>query len=120
MKKLADYKVCFIDNDPMDIKLEFSKRLKESLLDKWPGDRMQAVWAKSLGISAPTLSEWLNAQKMPGTEKLIEICLLLNVSVEWMSAGKGAKRPQIEEKKHDILTEEQKKVLREIIDLVTK
>jgi transcriptional regulator with XRE-family HTH domain len=118
-------KIIFADCQPngaytsfVDIKREFAKRLREALLDRWPGERMQSVWAKSLNVSAPTLSEWLNGLKMPGTEKLIEICLALDVGVEWLATGKGDKLPIKSQKKEPKLTEEQKKILKEIIGLI--
>jgi|LakMenEpi03Aug12_release.lakeMendotaPanAssembly.Ray.scaffolds.fasta_scaffold355579_2 hypothetical protein len=117
-KIFADCKVINAYTSSVDIKREFSFRLRVSLLDKWPGERMQAVWAKSLGVSAPTLSEWLNGLKMPSTEKLIEICLLLEVGVEWLATGKGDKTPTASQKKEPTLTDEQKKILKEIIGLI--
>ncbi len=102
----------------VDIKREFSLRLREALVETWPGERMQAIWAKSLGVSPATLSEWLNGLKMPSTEKLIEVCLVLNVGVEWLATGKGEKIPRASQKKEPKLTDEQKKILKEIIGLM--
>lgn len=116
--KLADCEAIKAYYSAMDIKQSFSIRLREALQEKWPGERMQAIWAAKLGVSAPTLSEWLNGIKMPGTEKLIEVCLALNVGVEWLATGKGDKIPQISAKHEPILTDEQKRILKEIIGLI--
>jgi transposase len=116
---LYGFKFFFYANDVfMDIKQSFSRRLREALLDKWPGDRQQAIWAKQLGVSAPTLSEWLNGLKMPGMEKFIEICLVLDVCVEWLATGKGDKKHKESQKIEPKLTEEQKKILKEIIAVI--
>lgn len=52
-KILADCKANSVYDTYMDIKQEFSRRLREALLDKWPG-----------------------------MEKFIEVCLVLDVCVE--------------------------------------
>ena len=74
--------------------------------------------AKLLGVSQATVSDWMNAIKMPGLEKLIEICLLLDVSLEWLGTGRGAIDPPKEVAKHESLTPEQKEMLRKITALV--
>lgn len=77
----------------MNIKVEFSQRLHECLKEKWP-DLTQKEMSALLDIKQATLSEWLTAKKMPGLEKLIEICFTLNVAVDWLATGRGYKRPQ--------------------------
>lgn len=102
----------------MDIKLEFSKRLKECLADKWP-NLTQKQKAEMLGIKQATLSEWLTAKKMPGLEKLIEISLIMNVTIDWLGTGRGQKHPS-KEHVFDKLTTEQIKSLKNILNDICK
>lgn len=104
----------------MTIKAEFAKRLAIALQEKWPGERMQTHWAKQLDIPPPTLSEWLNGIKMPGTERLIEICLKLGVSLEWMATGRGLKHPQKSQKVPIFLSDDEKKLLIKIMQLLSE
>jgi transcriptional regulator with XRE-family HTH domain len=102
----------------VDIKQEFSKRLLSACKNHWNTDKpKQTDMAKAFGVSQATVSEWMNGIKMPGLEKLIEICFVLNVCLEWLGTGRGPMKPPCSQKQ-SVLTEEQKIILRKITDLV--
>jgi len=98
----------------MDIKYEFSIRLKECLSEKWPKLK-QIDKATLLGVSQATLSDWVNAKKMPSLEKLIEISLIFNVSMDWLGTGRGQKHPT-KENAFDKLSDAQIKALKTILN----
>lgn len=102
----------------MAIKEEFSKRFKEACADKFGHDANQSTLAKAFGVSQATISDWFNARKMPGLEKLIEICIELNVCVEWMATGRGPKLPPCLPEHKQELTPEQKEMLKKLTDLI--
>ena len=74
--------------------------------------------AKMFGVSQATVSEWWNAIKMPGLEKLIEICIILNVCVEWLGTGRGPKVPPCMPEQNPALSPEQKEMLKKITHLL--
>lgn len=85
------------DIEPMvqieDIRAAFSRRLKEAMADNdieiWgAGVRL----AKIASVTPKAANKWLNAETMPGPEKLLAICSALGVRREWLEYGDGAKR----------------------------
>jgi transcriptional regulator with XRE-family HTH domain len=107
-KIIADCNVCATGNCNiilchhalMDIKQEFAKRLLALCKNHWNTDKpKQTDLAKAFGVSQATISEWMNGAKMPGLEKLIEICLVLDVSIEYLGTGRGSIKP-ISDKPH--------------------
>ena len=66
-----DYlQVCIINS------MTFSEWLEQKFVE-WRGSRRRGVsidaFAKSLGVSQPTMSKWLAGQKMPGREAIAKI-----------------------------------------------
>jgi transcriptional regulator with XRE-family HTH domain len=56
----------------------------------------QAVAAKSVGLSQPTLSD-LENDNTKGTTSLVELATLYSVDVRWLKTGRGQPAPQAAE-----------------------
>lgn len=111
-----DFYLC--DDCWMDIKHDFSLRFQRAAKEHWNTDKPnQKEMGKLLGVSQATVSDWWNGAKMPGLEKLIEICLILDVCLEWLGTGRGPMKPPCT-KNEPVLTSEQKEMLKKITDLV--
>lgn len=103
----------------MNIKEEFAGRLRLACQDHWKCPKPnQKEMAAAFNVSQATVSDWMNAIKMPGLEKLIEISLTLNVCLEWLGTGRGPKNPPCHHQTSANLSDEQKEMLRKITDLV--
>lgn len=73
-------------------KLAFSQRLKQALADKgYDGLSQKEIGAKFGGVSGPTVSYWLSADKMPSVAHGIVIAKALGVAFEWLMTGRGDK-----------------------------
>jgi transcriptional regulator with XRE-family HTH domain len=103
----------------MNIKVEFAKRLQSCIDDKWPGLR-QKEYAPKLGVSQATISDWLNAKKMPSLETLIEISLVFGVTIDWLGTGRGSRHPVIIDNNPPQMTEAQTKALKSFIEVMCK
>lgn len=53
----------------------------------------QAELARHMFISQPSVADWESGRKAPHTKNLARLAMLLGVSVEWMTTGRGAKHP---------------------------
>lgn len=103
----------------MDIKRDFSLRFQRAAKEYWNTDKpKQSDMAKAFGVSQATVSDWWNGVKVPGLEKLIEICLRLDVCLEWLGTGRGPEKPPCHVETKPTLTQEQKEILRKITELV--
>lgn len=103
----------------MDIKQDFAQRFQRSAKEFWNSDKPnQKEMAKFFEVSQATISDWWNGAKVPGLEKLVEICLKMDLSLEWLGTGRGAMKPTKEIPQ--VLSTEQKLILKEIIDLIIK
>ena len=49
----------------------------------------QADFAKQVGISTSTISEWKKRKTNPTVEKIMDICNVLHITPEQLLAGKG-------------------------------
>ena len=80
--------------EPMDIAhaKAFADRLNLalSLVDlpiKFHGRNV--MLAKRMDVSNRTVSNWLNGEKLPSAERMIELSKVLGVSVDWLWVGRG-------------------------------
>lgn len=53
----------------------------------------QARLARTVGVSGPTVSGWINGGHGLGGENLINVARVLGVSASWLATGKGDKKP---------------------------
>lgn len=72
---------------------EFGERLSR-LLEEPPFTGMTGRdIAKRLGVTEPMLSNYRSGKKLPAMKKAILLAIKLNVCVDWLLTGRGAKRP---------------------------
>ena len=57
----------------------------------------QAEFAKQVGISTSTISEWKKRKTNPTVEKIMDICNVLQITPEQLLTGKGGKGIEDEE-----------------------
>lgn len=100
----------------MDIKTEFSLRFQAAAKAHWNCNKPnQKMMSREFEVSQATISDWWNANKMPGLEQLILIAIKLDVCLEWLGTGRGPMKPPCSAPS---LTEEQKKMFKQITDLI--
>ncbi len=73
-----------------DFRIAFSQRLKAALakngIDAWgAGARL----AKIANVTPKAASKWLNAEAMPGPEKMAALCKELRIRREWLQFDEG-------------------------------
>ena len=87
----------------MDHKQAFAARLN-SVLDehKYPPKHQgrQKQLAAEFHVSPRTAANWLNGEKFPEEERIIQICLLFHLSRDWLMTGMGLKHPISEQEQH--------------------
>jgi len=112
---------CYYDlcnHGAMSIKEEFTNRFRSACEHKFGPKPNQTELAKRFDVSQATVSEWWTAKKMPALEKLIHIAIVLDVALEWLGTGRGDREVQQLRKKQIIFSEDEKNVIRKIIDLI--
>lgn len=63
-----------------------SERIFKILAEK---NMTQAEFAKRVGIAGSTVSEWKKKKTNPSAEKILDICLVLEVTPEQLLSGQG-------------------------------
>jgi len=78
-----------------DIKTAFSARLNE-LCDEAgippKGKNRQSLVGKKFKVSQEAARKWLEGESIPAYEKLVQICEVWDVNIEWLYRGHGQKR----------------------------
>lgn len=72
---------------------EFAKRFRSLWEESEEAPETQKELAKWLDYSQPTISDWVNGEKLPSMETAINICEKFDCCVEYLLTGKGQKRP---------------------------
>lgn len=70
-------------------KMSLSQRLREAL-DL--AEMRQAELSRRLGIAPSSVSLWLSGRNHPDAEHLSKLAVILDVSYEWLSTGRGEMR----------------------------
>ncbi len=65
----------------MDIRKNFSKRLKELRLDN---NLTQVQLGEKTGISQTSLAKWENAERSPSIEYVAQLALFFNCTIEYL------------------------------------
>ncbi|WP_138494192.1 helix-turn-helix domain-containing protein [Paenibacillus pinistramenti] len=68
----------------IDLLIRMKKMTKKSFCEK-------------LGISTGNLGDWKRGKSTPSTNKLIEIAVFFDVSLDWLMLGKGGESPVVKE-----------------------
>ena len=72
-----------------------SERIFKILKDK---NMSQSTFAKEVGLSASTISDWKTKKTNPTAEKIMPICEVLGVTPEQLLTGKGIDEDYVENK----------------------
>jgi transcriptional regulator with XRE-family HTH domain len=51
------------------------------------------VFGKRFKVSYQSAKNWLDGKKLPGSENLISLAKLLNISLDWLLLNRGSMRP---------------------------
>lgn len=70
-----------------------SERIFKILKDK---NMSQSTFAKEVGLSASTISDWKTKKTNPTAEKIMPICEVLGVTPEQLLTGKGIDEDYVE------------------------
>ena len=62
------------------------RRLRRYLADN---ELSQAQFAELLGVSQPTVCDWLNGDKLPSTDNLISLSRITGISIDELLAKSG-------------------------------
>lgn len=72
----------------------FARRLNEMLDDVGVPRRGRLVMlARRYGITHPSAKKWLDGNGYPDTDRLIDLALWGNTSLDWLLTGRGQKHP---------------------------
>ena len=63
-----------------------SERIFKILKDK---NMSQNVFAKQVGLASSTISDWKTKRTNPSADKIMDICMVLEVTPEQLLTGKG-------------------------------
>jgi len=89
----------------MDIKKEFADRLNvlldhEGFPEKHKG-RVERL-ASEFDVSPKTASNWLNGEKLPQYERILEMARRYKADSDWLQTGRGSMRPLSQEERDHI------------------
>jgi transcriptional regulator with XRE-family HTH domain len=73
--------------------MSFATRLKAACLERYGPKYKQKDLAQAVGVSAPTMSNYLRGELLPSMDTAITISHEIGVSVEWLLTGRGDKYP---------------------------
>lgn len=66
---------------------DFARRLRQGIAQSEHAGTAQYQLAKLIGVSPPTLSNWLTGKKLPSMETATKIAVVLDCSVDWLLQG---------------------------------
>lgn len=76
--------------------ISLRERVRDVLEDEGVVEnRKQSFYAKKLGVSPPTIKDWIEMKKTPGGHNLGAICKEFGLNVEWLFYGRGEKKCEI-------------------------
>lgn len=70
---------------------DFAKRFNQALSESSYAGRSQKDVGKCLGVSQPTVNEWIKGEKLPSMKTGVRIAAKFRCGVEWLMTGKGEK-----------------------------
>jgi transcriptional regulator with XRE-family HTH domain len=78
--------------DAAELRRQFASRLIEACEDKGLPERgRQTALAKQFGVSQQAARKWLDGESFPEVDKVIAMAEWLEVNVNWLLQGVGAK-----------------------------
>lgn len=72
-----------------------SERIFKILKDK---NMSQNAFAQKVGLAGSTISDWKTKKTNPSADKIMDICMVLNITPEQLLTGKGIDEDYIESK----------------------
>lgn len=79
-----------------------SERIFKILEDK---NMSQSTFAKQVGLAGSTVSDWKRKKTNPSADKIMDICMVLEVTPEQLLTGKGIDDDYVEYKPKKVKTE---------------
>ena len=79
-----------------------SERIFKILKDK---NMSQNTFAKQVGLASSTISDWKTKKTNPSADKIMDICMVLEVTPEQLLTGKGIDEDYVEYKSKKVKTE---------------
>ena len=79
-----------------------SERIFKILKDK---NMSQNAFAKQVGLASSTISDWKTKKTNPSADKIMDICMVLEVTPEQLLTGKGIDEDYVEYKLRKVITE---------------
>ena len=79
-----------------------SERIFKILEDK---NMSQSTFAKQVGLAGSTVSDWKRKKTNPSADKIMDICMVLEVTPEQLLTGKGIDEDYVEYKSKKVKTE---------------
>lgn len=79
-----------------------SERIFKILLDK---NMSQNAFAKRVGLASSTISDWKTKKTNPSADKIMDICMVLEVTPEQLLTGKGIDDDYVEGMSKKVKTE---------------
>lgn len=70
-----------------------SERIFKILKDR---NMSQNAFAKEVGLASSTISDWKTKKTNPSADKIMDICIVLNVTPEQLLTGKGIDEDYVE------------------------
>ena len=79
-----------------------SERIFKILKDK---NMSQSAFAKQVGLAGSTVSDWKTKKNNPSADKIMDICMALEVTPEQLLTGKGIDDDYVEYKSKKVKAE---------------
>lgn len=79
-----------------------SERIFKILKDK---NMSQNAFAKQVGLASSTISDWKTKKTNPSADKIMDICMVLEVTPEQLLTGKGIDEDYVEYKTRKVKDE---------------
>lgn len=81
-----------------------SERIFKILMDR---NMSQNAFAKRVGLASSTISDWKTKKTNPSADKIMDICMVLEVTPEQLLTGKGIDNDYVEGMSKKVKTEPQ-------------
>lgn len=70
--------------------IDFGKRFSRALNESGLSGLSYKELAKKFKVTAPSIGNWINGDKLPSMDSAITIAVVTGVSVDWLMTGRGS------------------------------
>ena len=88
----------YISNKNILKNYDFKKSVEENSKILKEKNMSQNAFAKQVGLAGSTISDWKNKKTNPSADKIMDICMVLEVTPEQLLTGKGIDEDYVEDK----------------------